>query len=412
VIERLEIAAGAALVAATFASLVGTLVLPRRGSRSAAEQKYLSDQANYVSDKTQRRKSRARVASSRMATVIWRGSHRVFFWVDSAVLRLVSLWCRLRGVPLPLERVNELRHRILGPLGPAALLLLFLVWAGTLWMGYGLILWPLLGHFGSALVMSASSITTLGFAMPTTVGSRVVVLLEGATGIVVVALQISFLFTLYGHYSARERLMRVLEGRAGHPALGPELLWRELDVGALDTLGPFYSEWEAWAAEVTESHLAYPWLLLFRSSDAMQSWVVSLLAVLDSAALYHALAPKGKFAGEADHCLRMGFTAFREVALILGVRVNFDPRPEGGIQLPKDEFMHRIHELLEKGFPAERRPGDAWLHFQGWRVNYEAIAYELVERLAAVPAEWTGASSPIEARRPRHRKPGVAAEAF
>jgi hypothetical protein len=39
----------------------------------------------------------------------------------------------------------------------------------------------------------------------------------------------------------------------------------------------------------------------------------------------------------------------------------------------------------------EREPEDAWVHFKGWRVNYEAAAYALAASLDVVPALWSGA---------------------
>jgi hypothetical protein len=35
---------------------------------------------------------------------------------------------------------------------------------------------------------------------------------------------------------------------------------------------------ERWAADLTESHVSYPWLLSFRSPYPLRSWVLSLLA--------------------------------------------------------------------------------------------------------------------------------------
>jgi len=57
-----------------------------------------------------------------------------------------------------------------------------------------------------------------------------------------------------------------------------ELLAREQLIGGLDSLGPFFNDWERWAADLTESHVNYPWLLSFRSPYPLRSWVVSLLA--------------------------------------------------------------------------------------------------------------------------------------
>ena len=87
-------------------------------------------------------------------------------------------------------------------------------------------------------------------------------------------------------------------------------------MSARDALGSFYRDWEGWAAEVAESHTTHPVLVLFRSPEPGFSWVLSLLAVLDAAAMHLSIAP-GSAPSEARLCLRMGFTALRRLASIL-----------------------------------------------------------------------------------------------
>ena len=43
---------------------------------------------------------------------------------------------------------------------------------------------------------------------------------------------------------------------------------------------------QRWAAEVMESHLAYPMLAYFRSSHDDQSWIGTLGTLLDAATLH------------------------------------------------------------------------------------------------------------------------------
>jgi hypothetical protein len=66
--------------------------------------------------------------------------------------------------------------------------------------------------------------------------------------------------------------------------------------------------------------------------------------------------------------------------------------------------------LEAAGFAAERTAREAWPHFHGWRVNYEAVAYELCRRCDAVPALWSGPRDfdcpQIPPRRPADRQPG------
>jgi hypothetical protein len=59
----------------------------------------------------------------------------------------------------------------------------------------------------------------------------------------------------------------------------------------------------------------------------------------------------------------------------------------------------------------ERSREEAWRHFRGWRVNYEAAAYLLADQLVAVPAPWSGERHRLPLgpedlpNRPRHRNP-------
>ena len=204
----------------------------------------------------------------------------------------------------------------------------------------------------------------------------------------------------------------MLESRAGEPAWGVELLAREQLIGSLDSLGPFFNDWERWAADLTESHVNYPWLLSFRSPYPLRSWVVSLLAVLDAAALHLALVPS-RAPSAARHCLRTGFLGLRALAGVYRVELPTDPRPDASLALTYEEFSDGLDRLQAVGFPIERSREEAWRHFRGWRVNCEAAAYLLADRLGAVPAPWSGerpslhlrGDQPMVPLRPRHRSP-------
>src|ERR1019366_3539165 len=232
----------------------------------------------------------------------------------------------------------------------------------------------------------------------------------GATWVIVVALQIAYLPTLYGAFSRREALVAMLESRAGAPAWGPELLTRHQLVGITDTLPDLYKDWELWAADVAESHSTYPILLLFRSPEPWLSWMLGLLAVLDAAAMQLSLSPSAA-PSHARLVLRMGFTLTNRIATSLGWEVDFDPRPDQPIQLTFAEFADAVAMLRRVGFPPERTAEEAWPDFHGWRVNYEESMYHLTDRLTAPPAKWSGGrrhlrEAAIEPHRPPHRAPG------
>lgn len=284
----------------------------------------------------------------------------------------------------------ERRDRILSMVGPSILLVLLIVWLGLYLVGFALVLWALsTGSFSDALRLSGSSLFTLGFAVPSGSGVIAVSLVAAATGLVVVALQIAYLPVLYGAFNRREQLVTMLDMRAGVPAWGPEILARHQLVGVTDSLPQLYLEWERWAADLAETHTSYPALLFFRSPHPLRSWIVGLLAVLDAAALHHALMPvTGPF--EARLVLRMGYTALREVAAVLRIPFDPDPHPDDPITLGREEFEAGVRRVLEAGWRPERDLEEAWRHFRGWRVNYEAVAYAIADRLEAPPAPWSG----------------------
>jgi hypothetical protein len=283
----------------------------------------------------------------------------------------------------------EQRYRVLAFEAPLIQAILLGCWLVAYAVGFGLLLWPLAGGFPASLRESGSSLLTLGFASTNAGGPTVVDLLAGATGLIVVALQIAYLPTLYAAFNRRETEVTLIAVRAGQPAWGPELLARSRFTITTEELPDFYRQWERWAADVAESHSSYPILLRFRSPHPSASWLIALLAVMDSAALYSALAPED-VPVQARLCLAMGFRCLQQLATTLGIPFDPDPRPDSGIALSRQEFDDGIARLESVGFRMERTPDEAWPHFQGWRVNYESIVYRLAFAIDAVPAVWSG----------------------
>jgi hypothetical protein len=291
----------------------------------------------------------------------------------------------------------EARDRILAFQAPTFLLTLLGTWIVFFLIGYGLILWPMVESFPQALLESGSSVFTLGSEATQATGPVLVHFLAATTGLVIIALLVGYLPTLYSAFNRREITVTTLQSRAGAPAWGPELLWRYHNVGLLHTLKDLYVEWERWAADVAETHTNYPVLIFFRSPHPLRNWVLGLLAVMDSAALSLALAP-GVAPVEARLCIRMGFLCLREIASFLQIPHETDPLPDDPIDLTFEEFAAGVDRLRDAGFPIERSYEEAWVHFKGWRVNYESVAYTLADVVSAAPGPWSG---------PRTHMPGM-----
>src|SRR5207302_11396167 len=76
-----------------------------------------------------------------------------------------------------------------------------------------------------------------------------------------------------------------LDSPAGAPPSGVQLLESMGRLGLINDLPALFLSWEKWAAEVLDSHLAYPLLCFFRSSHDNESCVSALGACLDAATL-------------------------------------------------------------------------------------------------------------------------------
>ena len=302
------------------------------------------------------------------------------------------------------------RDRLLAPVAPLALIVLLVSWLLAFLVGYGLAIFAVTHlTLGTALREAGSSLFTLGFASPDRTRLTALDFAAAMTGPVVIGLQIGYLPALYSAYNRRETEVTLLGARAGEPNWGPEILARHAMIRAVDTLPTLFTQWERWAAEVSESHTNYPVLLFFRSQEATRSWLVALVAVMDAAALQVSCAPE-MAQGPARLALRMGFSCLRAIASTLRIPHDVDPDPDGPVALTREEFDAGLARMDAQGFPRTRPDDEAWVHFRGWRVNYEEIAYTLATIVEAVPAPWTGTRSghlaPLPVVSPLNRVPG------
>jgi hypothetical protein len=308
---------------------------------------------------------------------------------SSRAMRTVS-----KGLGVVVRRIlprlpnYEARDRLMSYVGPASMVLLFVLWLTSLVLGFGFVVWWASGlDIGSALAISGSSVFTLGIATSPDGGSRSIEIIAAGIGLLVVALEIAYLPALYNAFSTRETEVTLLATRSGTPAWGPEILARHHVLDNIAELPPLYADWERWAAAVSESHASYPALLWFRSPVSSRSWLLALVAMMDSAALYHSVSPT-EAPRQARLCLSMGTNCLRSMAGALQIPFDPDPSPVAGLRLTKEEFIDGFARLEEVHFPMERDLEDAWRHFQGWRINYEPIVDILTRLVMPPPAPW------------------------
>lgn len=283
---------------------------------------------------------------------------------------------------------------LLGLFAPGAAILLLGLWLTVLILGYGLILFALRGELSpvptglvEAIYFAGTSVLTLGYGDIVANGglARLAVLTAAASGLGVVALVITFLFSLFGSYQRREVLVVTLSARAKSPPSAVTLLEAYSRLGLVAELPVLFAEWERWIAEVLDTHIAYPLLGYFRSSHDNISWISALGAVLDAAALTLTTI-RGIPRGQAELTKRVGAHLVEDITNNLHLVGD-------GSAVDRDQFIEVYRRLETCGYELE--PDDeAWRSFERARATYAGRLEALATFWATPATVWVGLTKP------------------
>ncbi len=359
-LKILAFAVGLGLVVAAVASAVQTFVLPR-------------------------------AAADPVVQVVFRSLRRVF------------------NLAMRPARRYEQRDRIMALFGPVGLLVLLPTWLIMTNVGYMSMFWALgAGSWYDSFKISGSSLLTLGFATGDHWSLSILEFSEATLGLIMVALLIAYLPTIYSAFAKRESAVSLLEVRAGSPPSATELIERYQRLHGLDNLHGLWEQWEIWFAELEESHTSLAALVFFRSPKPQQSWVTAAGAVLDAASLVNA-ALDLQHDLQADLTIRAGFLALRSIADFFGVVHDANPKPTDPISVSRAEFDAAWDHMAERGVPLKADRDQAWASFAGWRVNYDRVLVALAQITMAPRAPWSSDRVPLarqalDLMEPRGRK--------
>ena len=311
-----------------------------------------------------------------------------------------GLWSVWRWIGLRQASADR-REAILGSFGALMVMLLLVAWISGFVLGYGLLfdalrdqIRPTPENLGASLYFAGTALLTLGFGdfVAMSALARILTLAAAATGLGVFATVITLLFTLYGSFQRREVAVVVLEAGAGAPPSGLTLLETYARAGIMADLSHVFRDWQAWAAEVLDSHLAYPILAYFRSSHDNDSWISSLGAVMDAATLVLTTIEDGPKAW-AKLSRAVGGHCIEDLVLYFGLPV----QPEVGLE--RAEFDEARVRLQQAGFQLQDAE-QSWANFSRLRLEYAGRINALARYWATPPAQWIGDRSPLRYPRP------------
>ena len=299
--------------------------------------------------------------------------------------------------------IGDRRETFLSVYGPLSLLVLLILWGIVLIAGFAFLMWA--ANFDGKLsaldqlYVSGTTFTTLGIGdfVPHTPLARFVTVVEAGTGFGFLAVVISYLPILYQSFSRRETLISMLDEWAGSPPCAGDLFRRAVQYGAIDELRPLLNRWEEWTAELLESHLSYQVLSYFRSQHENQSWLASLTAIMDLAAVWQAARAEGT-TWAARRLYAIGRHALGDLSQVLNAAPRFDMPNRlsesdmqaihdqlalAGITVDFTSFQDRLTKLrkgyepyafaLSRELLMELPP---WIPEDGRKANWETTAWE------------------------------------
>ncbi|HEV8340245.1 MAG TPA: potassium channel family protein [bacterium] len=270
------------------------------------------------------------------------------------VVVILRLTWRFWGKAGMRRRAGPRRETFLSYYGPVSLILLLVVWAAGLIVGFAMMQWGLgsslvdpqgRASFLSDLYFSGTNFFTIGLGDVSPRGwpARAITVIEGGTGFAFLALVIGYLPIFYQEFSRRETRVTMLDGWAGSPPTAGALLFRLGRDGSLPAVSTFLEEWELWCADMLESHLSYPILAYFRSQHSNQSWLAGITAVLDVCALILAGVE-----GAPRHAAQRTFAMARHTVVDLCQVFAVAPRAPAQDRMPVEDFP-RLEAMLSRG---------------------------------------------------------------
>lgn len=298
------------------------------------------------------------------------------------------LWPTFRRI-MKWNWLGRYREQLLDVFAPLTFVMIMLTWLLLLTLGFAMIIYsmrasitPQINNFFEAYYFAGTSVLTLGFGdvVALTTQARFVVLSAAASGLLFMALSVSYLFSLQTLVQQREQLVNTVISRAGAPASGLVLMLRYKELNILPVLYSNFLHWELWIAGILESHRAYPLLLYFRSSNSTDSWLSVVGAMLDASSLL-VTTIKDVSHGEAELFYWLACSTVKSICTYFRLTVVNEET------LTIEQFKEGVTLLNDAGYTVAD-PDHAWKLFKVRRTGYLPYLRALSEHFLMPRQTW------------------------
>jgi hypothetical protein len=277
--------------------------------------------------------------------------------------------------------------KVMALYAPISLLAFSITGIGLIFSSYWIMFMGMGIPWKTACALSGSFLLTLGSASTQNVYLNFLGYSESVIGLIMVAMLVSFLPTIYTAFSKREVLVARLEFRAGSPPSGVEIIARLYRLGELHILDQLWSVWENWFVEVEESHTSLFALAFFRSPKPQRSWVNASGAILDATCLITSTVEREPNY-QTDICFQAGVAALCSIADFFDQPLTCGSGNTKSISISHEQYKLACLKLSNQGVPLKRDTLKAWADFKKARSQYDGALLSLAALTVAPEATW------------------------
>ncbi len=304
------------------------------------------------------------------------------WWTASAISRRMS---------------RRWRHRVLTAAGPLLLPILISILIVLLIVGFALVYMPRINTsfavsesarttpWLQSLYFSGVTLLTIGYGdiLPKTSGMRTLALVEGAAGIAVISLSITYLLTVYSALERKRALALSFYHQARQGADVAGFITRRLTRGRLlgltDTLRTATRDLH----ELLESHVEHPIIHYFHPLEVYKGLPRALFVILETATIVDSCLDRQEYVEADDHPdVEVAGESARHVLLELVTSLNVQDRATEAFETPDEErarrrrcFRRATRRLREAGVKVREDHEQAYAEYATWRDGWERQLY-------------------------------------